>query len=105
MAKKKTAEETVEGTEKKPAKKAAPKKAAAKKPAGGKKPPRGKKKEEPAAEVEAAAETAPELADVIEAEIIAETPVADMTIETEAVEPIIEEAAPLSEEEQELSAI
>jgi len=113
MAKKKTADDSAadgtEGTDKKKAgKKPAAKKATAKKPPAAKKP-RGKKKEEPAAEAEAAAdftgeiETAPELGDIIEAEIIAETPV-DTTEETEPVEPA-EEAAELSPEEQELSAI
>jgi hypothetical protein len=109
MAKKKTAgEPAAEGDEvageskKKSAKKAAPKKA--KKPAA--KKPRGKKPEGPAAGVEAAetVETAPEVADVIEAEIIAETPSSEITDETAPVEPA-EAAGELSEEERELSAI
>ena len=86
------------------AKKAAPKKAA-KKPAA-KKPAKKKaddksarlEKVEPVAE---AIDTAPEVADVIEAEIIAETPASDITDENEAVEP----PAQLSDEEQELSTI
>ena len=106
MAKKKNADESAtEGGEageakKKSAKKTAPKKAA-KRPAG-KKPPRGKKQDEPAAAA-GAIDTAPEVSDVIEAEIIAETPASEIsedTGETEAVE-----AAPLSEEERELAAI
>jgi hypothetical protein len=104
MAKKKTAEDgqadDAAETKKKPAKKAAAKKAPAKKPAA-KKPARGKKKDEPVV-AEEAIEAAPDVADVIEAEIIAETPV---TV-TEAEEVEVEaEAVPLSEEEQELSAI
>jgi len=113
MAKKKNAEEAageggeaVADTKKKPARpmrKTAPKKAAKKPPA---KKPRGKKQDEPATaeaiEAAEAVETAPELGDVIEAEIIAETPIADMTEENEAV---VVEAAPLSDEERELSAI
>jgi hypothetical protein len=110
MAKKKTADESAanaaDGTseKKRPAKTAAKKgrsSASAKKPAA-KKPSRAKastKKEEPVV-VEESVETAPELGDVIEAEIIAETP-AERTEENEPVE-----AAPeLSDEERELSSI
>jgi len=92
-----------EGQEKKKKASGAKKATAKKKPAA--KKPRTKKptqaqagaEPEPAAiEVEPAGiDTAPELADVIEAEIIAETPAAEM----------IEQAAPLSDEEQELSTI
>lgn len=117
MAKKKSADEaatgaaqpTAKGGKKKAAggaKKASAKKSE-KKPAA--KKPRGKKKEDTAATVEAVAavETAPEISEVIEAEILAETPVEPITEETEAVdvEEVEEAAAPLSEEEQELSAI
>ncbi len=116
MAKKKSADEaataaaqpTAKGGKKKAAggaKKASAKKSE-KKPAA--KKPRGKKKEDTAATVEAV-ETAPEISEVIEAEILAETPVEPITEETAAVEVEDEEleeaAAPLSEEEQELSAI
>ena len=86
------------------AKKAAPKKAdkkpAAKKPAKKKADDKSARLEkvEPVAE---AIDTAPEVADVIEAEIIAETPASDITDENEAVEP----PAQLSDEEQELSTI
>jgi hypothetical protein len=120
MAKKKTAEEPTEmggsagENEKKKAKKAPVKKATAKKPAG--KKPRAKKKEGPGAEQ--AVETAPEIGDVIEAEIMAETP--SETISADEVEEVehpdldldeqvdaTQEAltVPLTEEEQELSAI
>jgi hypothetical protein len=124
MAKKKSAEDSADGTEttseKKKAKKAPAKKATAKKPAAKKpaaKKPRAEKKEEPMAEV---LETAPEVADVIEAEILAETP-SEVTEEREAIEAAVEavpelieeeleealeeEPVQLSEEEQELSAI
>jgi hypothetical protein len=105
MAKKKTAEDgqadDAGETKKKPAKKAAAKKAPAKKPAA-KKPARGKKKDEPVV-AEEAIESAPEGGDVIEAEILAETPVTE-AVEAEAAE-LEEEAVPLSDEEQELSAI
>jgi hypothetical protein len=103
MAKKKTADDSAaaaDGTteKKRPAKKTVAKKATAKKPPA--KKARAKtatKKEEPAFAVEPAVETAPELGDVIDAEIIAETP-------AEASEPV--EAAPeLSDEERELSSI
>ncbi len=113
MAKKKTAEEP--GTDgaaattekKKSAKKTTAKKATAKKPAAGKKPRAKKPTKEPAvaAPDEAAVETAPEVADVIEAEIIAETPSTEITEDNEVVEAILEDAAPLSDEERELSAI
>jgi hypothetical protein len=112
MAKKKNADDAAaaeggeaEGeTKKKAAKKTAPKKATARKPAGAKKarPAKGKKDDDT---TEAAVDTAPEVADVIEAEIIAETPAMDVTEENEAVEAAQIEATPLSEEEQELSAI
>jgi hypothetical protein len=127
MAKKKTADgSAAEGTESaaKGKKKAAggAKKASAKKadkkPAP-RKPARTKKKPEPSAVVvEEAVETAPEIGDVIEAEILGETPI--YTIEGDEIEVHTEAdldldepvdatqdagAAPLSEEEQELSAI
>jgi hypothetical protein len=105
MAKKKSSADG-EGTETEA--KATKKKTAAKKPAAKKAPgragktARGKKKDADEA-TESKVDTAPEVADVIEAEIIAETPIAelaaDSTDENEAVEPA------LSEEEQELSAI
>jgi len=108
MAKKKNGEESAgEGDSdqaqmKKKAKKPAPKKSAKKPPA---KKARGKKASTdmgaPAAEVE----TAPELGDVIDAEIIAETPAAELTEENEAVPSPFVESTPLSDEEQELSAI
>lgn len=110
MAKKKNAEETATaagsaGEKKKAAsKKGAAKKAPAKKPAA-KKPRPTKKKAAPAREAvaaEEAVETAPEIGDVIEAEIIAETP-SDVTEENEVVE--VEAEPVLSEEERELSAI
>jgi hypothetical protein len=108
MAKKKNAEESAtEGGEgageakKKSAKKTAPKKAA-KKPAG-RKPPRGKKQDEAAATAEAA-DTAPDAGDVIEAEIIAETPATEMSEDTGETE-AVSETAQLSDEERELSAI
>lgn len=119
MAKKKTAEEPTEtggsAGEKKKAKKAPAKKATAKKPAA-KKQPRARKKEEPAAEQ--AVEAAPETGDVIEAEIMAETPSEpisaaevqevehpdlDLDEQVDATqEPL---TVPLTEEEQELSVI
>jgi hypothetical protein len=115
MAKKKTADESAaEGGKKKAAgaKKASGKKAADKKPAA-KKPARGKKKtDEQAVVVEEAMETAPEIGDVIEAEILGETPV--FTTDTGEIpvlvgdDPDVTEETPpvaLSEEEQELSAI
>lgn len=123
MAKKKSADEaTREGAE--PTAKAGKKKAAGgarkasakksekteKKPAA-KKPARGKKKQTaaPVEAVEAPVETAPEVLDVIEAEIISETVAEPITEENEAVAAedveTMEVAVPLSEEEQELSAI
>jgi hypothetical protein len=101
MAKKKSSGDG-EGTETEA--KATKKKTAAKKPAAKKaaaragKTARGKKKdaEEPAEVVD----TAPEVADVIEAEIIAETPVTELQADSTDEPP-----AALSEEEQELSAI
>lgn len=107
MAKKKNADEAAgngadSGDKKKAAgKKTAPKKASAKKPAAAKKP-RPKKKEEPAV-VEQKMETAPELGDIIDAEIIAETP-GDMTEENEPIE-AVESTPELSDEERELSTI
>ncbi|HUS28303.1 MAG TPA: restriction endonuclease [Kofleriaceae bacterium] len=103
MAKKKSsgdAEGDAEATKTK--KKTAAKKPAAKKAAAPKKS-RSKKKDADESE-NAVVDTAPEVADVIEAEIIAETPasaMADSTDENDAVEP----PTALSEEEQELSAI
>ena len=103
MAKKK-AQEGAEGGEPEATSTKAKKKPAAKKPpakkAAAPKKARGKKKDDEAAENQVV-DTAPEVADVIEAEIIAETPAsAEQTDENDAVEP-----AALSEEEQELSAI
>jgi hypothetical protein len=103
MAKKKNADESADGGKKKAAggaKKASAKKAE-KKPAA-KKPPRGKKKTDaPAEEV---VQTAPEIGDVIEAEIIAETPI-EVTLEDSELVEAASDAVPLSEEERELSAI
>lgn len=107
-SKKKSAGEAAPKKKASGAKKAAPKKAA--KPAA--KKPSKKKAEEKIEKIEAAeapiveaieekVETSPEVADVIEAEIIAETPAGDITDENEAVEPAVE----LSEEERELSSI
>jgi hypothetical protein len=119
MAKKKSTEETATaagesaGEKKKAAaKKGAAKKPAAKKPAAKKpaaKKSRAKKDTQPELVVaaEEVVETAPEIGDVIEAEIIAETP-SDLTEENEVVAAEAEEveAEPvLSDEERELSAI
>jgi len=124
MAKKKNADaaaDAAETTAKAGKKKAVggAKKASAKKPStkAAAKKPRPKKKAAPVV-VEEAVETASELGEVIEAEILAETP-AEVTEENEAVEAAgaeaelaaeqldldVEAAPPLSEEEQELSAI
>lgn len=101
MAKKKSADEqAAEGGETAPKKKSAAKKAPAKKasdkPAkkpAAKKPSRSKKK----TDAPEALETSPEIADVIEAEIIAETPVEAMEAEASAPE--------MSDEERELAAV
>jgi hypothetical protein len=100
MAKKKSTDtatdEASESSKKKPAKKAPAKKAekSVKKPAA-KKPPRGKKKE-PAAKASEASVDAEQ--DIIEAEILAETPAPTVDDEPAA-------AAPLSDEERELAAV
>lgn len=114
MAKKKSTEETASAagesaSEKKKAtaKKGAAKKPAAKKPAAKKPRPKKKTQPEPVVAAEEVVETAPEIGDVIEAEIIAETP-SDLTEENEVVAAEAEEveAEPvLSDEERELSAI
>jgi hypothetical protein len=112
MAKKKTADdsaaEAADGTteKKRPAKTAAKKgrsSSSAKKPAAKKSRPKSTtKKEEPVFEPQTV-ETAPEIGDVIEAEIMAETPVEP----SEDLEPVaaVEAAAELSDEERELSSI
>jgi hypothetical protein len=104
MAKKKTADESAaegaDGTseKKRPAKKTAAKKATAKKPPAKKSRAKTQtKKEEPAVAAEVV-ETAPEVGDVIEAEIIAETPLTALA--DDAVS-----APELSDEERELSSI
>jgi len=103
MAKKKSSDESGAEPEAKAKKKSTAKKPPVAKKAAAKKPRPTKKKAEEAEAVEAeVVGTAPEVADVIEAEIIAETP-AELAESTDEHPPV--EAAPLSEEEQELSAI
>jgi hypothetical protein len=110
MAKKKTADESAaegaDGTteKKRPAKKTVAKKGRssllAKKPAAKKPRPKSATKKDEPAVVEEAMQTAPEIGDVIEAEIIAETP-AEASEDVEPVAPPPE----LSDEERELSSI
>ncbi|HSD90666.1 MAG TPA: restriction endonuclease, partial [Kofleriaceae bacterium] len=102
MAKKKSSDESGAEPEAKAKKKSTAKKAPAAKKATAKKPSRARKKTDELEPVESVG-TAPEVADVIEAEIIAETPAAELADTTD--EHAAVEAAPLSEEEQELSAI
>src|SRR5688500_11650389 len=114
MAKKKSSAEGAEGAA--PESKATKKKTTAKKPAAKKaaapKKPRGRdgKKKDAEAETEnQVLDTAPEVADVIEAEIIAETPAAEIAGADDDDDDDDDEvewvAAPLSDEEQDLSAI
>lgn len=116
MAKKKSTDaatdEASETSKKKPAKKAPGRKAPAeksvKKPAAKKAPAsRGKKKEAEPVQAEASVEAA-EDQDIIEAEILGETPATAPVDEDEGDdeegEPAVE-AAPLSDEERELSAV
>jgi hypothetical protein len=103
MAKKKSTDtdEASEASKKKPAKKAPAKKAekSVKKPAAKKPAPRGKKKEPTAASADAAVDQ-----DIIEAEILGETPVPPPADDdSDAEEPAA--AAPLSDEERELAAV
>jgi hypothetical protein len=106
MAKKKSADGSTEAEapkKKSTAKKSsAPKKSTAKRPAAAKKPPRGKKKPAEATVVEEALEARAGEVDVIDAEIVAETPATDAN-EDAGDGP--ETASELSDEERELAAV